>query len=110
MLFRSSTPNQDERNEILEILLRKHKLDPENYNIRELVQYSKDRTGAEIEQAIMEAKINAFDQDKSPTTEDIYEVFSAVIPIWATFKNKVSSPEYKRIIDSAKPASPSEST
>jgi hypothetical protein len=109
-MFFVSTPNQDERNEILEILLRKHKLDPENYNIRELVQYSKDRTGAEIEQAIMEAKINAFDQDKSPTTEDIYEVFSAVIPIWATFKNKVSSPEYKRIIDSAKPASPSEST
>jgi len=108
-MFFVSTPNTKEREEIIGIQLRKHKLNPEEFDIAKLTQLTKDRTGAEIEQAIMEAKINAFNETRKPRTEDIYEAFRTVIPIWATFKAKVDSPAYNQIIKAAKPASPEDS-
>jgi SpoVK/Ycf46/Vps4 family AAA+-type ATPase len=108
-MFFVTTPNINERTEILEIQLRKHKLNPEHFDIPKLSQLTKDRTGAEIEQAIMEAKINAFNENKAPTTDDIYDAFRSVVPIWSSFRAKVDSPEYKQIIKAAKPASPQDS-
>lgn len=105
-MFFVTTPNSSERKEIIEIQLLKHKLSPEDFDIPRLTQLTKDRTGAEIEQAIMEAKINAFNEDKKPNTDDIYESFRSVVPIWSTFKDKVESPAYNQIIKAAKPASP----
>lgn len=105
-LFFVKPPNKSERMEILEIQLRKHKLDVEKFDIQKFTQLTKDRTGAEIEQAIMEAKINAFNDNREPTDNDIYEAFRTVASIWSTFRAKTEQREYGQIIKSAKVASP----
>lgn len=109
-MFFVGTPNRHEREEILNILLRKYKLDPQNFDIPRLVQTSQNRTGAEIEQAIVEAKFNAFDENRPPSTDDMYKIMASVTPIWASFQRVIQSPEYKQIIDSAKFASPADDT
>ncbi len=109
-MFFVAPPNAVERNDIFQIQLRKYKLDPENFDLDRLVQASQNRTGAEIEQTIVEAKFNAFDENRAPTTADIYNLMAEVTPIWASFQRVIQSPEYKQIIDGAKYASPQDST
>ena len=104
-LFFVPPPNDSDRKEIIEIQLRKYKLSPSDFDVVRLVQYSKDRTGAEIEQAIIEAKYNAFDENRAPTTEDIYEALRQSAPIWNSFSQIINSPEYRQIIRNAKLAS-----
>ena len=105
-MFFVGPPNELERMEIVKIQMRKYKLAPENFDLPRLVQTSKDRTGAEIEQAIIEAKYNAFDENRPPKTDDIYKALSEVAPIWGSFQRVMSTPDYTQIIRSAKPASP----
>ena len=105
-MFFVAPPNKDERQEIFNILLRKYKLNPDDFDLSKLVQITTDRTGAEIEQAIIEAKFNAFDENRAPTSADIYSVIADIIPIWATFKETIKTSAYAQIIKSAKAASP----
>lgn len=105
-MFFVGTPNTLEREEILGILLRKYKLEPDDFDIPMLTQTSENRTGAEIEQAIIEAKFNAFDEDRKPNSRDIRDIMTSVRPIWANFQKIIQSPDYKQIIDGAKHASP----
>ncbi len=105
-MFFVGTPNSREREEIFGILLRKYKLDPEDFDIAELVKVSKDRTGAEIEQAIIEAKFNAFDDARDTRTQDIRDIMANVTPVWASFQKIIATPEYRQIIQGAKKASP----
>ena len=91
-MFFVGPPNSKERREIFNIQLRKYQLDPNNYDFDYLTQVSQNRTGAEIEQAIIEAKFNAFDENREPTTEDIYNILASVTPIWSSFQAVVNSP------------------
>jgi len=104
-MFFVPPPNSNDRKEIFSILLRKYKLNPDDYDVTQLVQVSKDRTGAEIEQSIIEAKYNAFDDERVPNTQDIYESFAQATPIWNNFKKIIESEEYRQIIGNAKSAS-----
>jgi len=101
-MFFVPPPTDKDRVDIFNILLRKYKLNPEEFEISRLVQYSKDRTGAEIEQAIIEAKYNAFDENRTPNTNDIYNALRETAPIWNSFRNVISSREYQQIINNAK--------
>ncbi len=105
-MFFVGTPNEKERMEIINIQMRKYKLSPESFDLPRLVQVSKDRTGAEIEQAIIEAKYNAFDENRQPGTDDIYKALADVAPIWGSFQEIMKNKNYQQIIHSAKPASP----
>jgi AAA+ superfamily predicted ATPase len=104
-MFFVPPPSDDDRREIFYILLKKYKLNPDNFDIRHLTQISKDRTGAEIEQAIIESKYNAFDEDREVTTQDISNALRVSSPIWNSFQNVLQKPEYKQIIKNAKFAS-----
>lgn len=104
-MFFVPPPSDEDRKDIINILLRKYKLNPDSFDISKLLQYSKDRTGAEIEQAIIDAKYNAFDEDRDPSTQDIYNTFRESTPIWNSFQNTINSKEYQEIIKGAKYAS-----
>lgn len=104
-MFFVPPPSINDRKDIFNIVLKKYKLNPEDFDLMKLVQYSKDRTGAEIEQAIIEAKYNAFDDDREPTTEDIYKSFTETTPIWNNFQRVINTEEYNQIIKNAKYAS-----
>jgi len=104
-MFFVPPPNENDRKEIFEILLNKYKLDPEQFDLSRLARNSKDRTGAEIEQSIIEAKYDAFDDKRNPQTEDIYRSLTSVTPIWHNFINIINTNEYQQIIGNAKKAS-----
>nr|WP_321500844.1 AAA family ATPase [uncultured Dethiosulfovibrio sp.] len=105
-IFFVKPPNDSERMEIFKIQMRKYKLSPDNFDLPQLVQFSKDRTGAEIEQCIIDAKYNAFDENRQPNTRDIINIISEATAIWGSFKKKIdSSKEYEQIIKLAKNAS-----
>jgi len=101
-MFFVPPPSIEDRKVIFEILLRKYDLNPEEHDMNKLVQYSKDRTGAEIEQAIIEAKYNAFDEERVPKSEDIYKSFTEATPIWNNFQHTINTEAYKQIIANAK--------
>lgn len=104
-IFFVGTPNRAERMEIFKIQLRKYKLNPDRFDLNRLVQTTEYRTGVEIEQAIIEAKYNAFDEGKDPTTEDIYNAYFNLKPVWGSFKSVLENDVYKNIMASAKFAS-----
>jgi len=104
-MFFVPPPNDEDRRDIIAIQLQKYKLNPQDFDIARLVQISKDRTGAEIEQAIIEAKYNAFDEDREVTTQDIDIALRSSTPIWNTFQRTINRPEYQQIIKNAKLAS-----
>lgn len=104
-MFFVPPPSDEDRRDIFKIQLRKYKLNPDDYNMDRLIQNSKDRTGAEIEQAIIEAKYNAFDENRTPNIEDIYNSFTQTTPIWNNFQRIIATPEYNQIIGNAKYAS-----
>jgi len=103
-MFFVPPPSDEDRRDIISILLQKYKLNPNNFDITNLVAISKDRTGAEIEQAIIETKYNAFDEEREVTTQDIDRVLRETTPIWNTFQRVIQTPEYQQIIRNAKPA------
>ena len=70
---------------------------------------TKDHTGAEIEQAIIEANINAFDDnERKPNTGDIQKAYKDILPIWSSFKKKTEEGQYPLVIRMAIAASPKE--
>jgi SpoVK/Ycf46/Vps4 family AAA+-type ATPase len=104
-MFFVPPPSDEDRRDIISIQLQKYKLEPKNYDIQKLVQISKDRTGAEIEQAIIEAKYNAFDENREVMTQDIDKALRTAAPIWNTFQRTINTAEYQQIIKNAKLAS-----
>jgi len=104
-MFFVPPPSDEDRRDIITILLQKYKLNPNDFDINYLVQISKDRTGAEIEQAIIEAKYNAFDEEREVNTQDIDRALRETAPIWNNFQRVIQSPEYQQIIRNAKFAS-----
>jgi len=109
-MFFVPPPNENDRKDIFAILLNKYQLNSDDFDIDRLARVSKDRTGAEIEQTIIEAKYNAYDdEDREPNTEDIYTNLAAVTPIWTNFKNVFDKKDYQTIVGNAKYASEHES-
>jgi ATP-dependent 26S proteasome regulatory subunit len=104
-MFFVNVPNTDERKEIIKIQLKKYKHDPNRFNLDELSKASNNYTGAEIEQAIIEAGYNALDEDRDVNDTDIRNAIIASTPVYSTFKDKLDNPQYKAIVKMAKQAS-----
>ena len=105
-MFFVPPPNENDRKDIFSILLNRYQLNSDDFDIDQLAKVSKDRTGAEIEQTIIEAKYNAYDDgNREPNTEDIYNNLVEVTPIWSTFKKVINNSAYQTIVGNAKYAS-----
>lgn len=107
-IFFVDIPNSEERKEIFKIQLKKYKLKPGNFELNKLSGFYQAFTGAEIEQAIVEAKFNAFYEKREVTLDDLREVRANLSPIYASFEEKLKNQEYKNLINRAKCASPKE--
>lgn len=59
------------REEIFRIHLRSHKLDPEQFDMKELVDNSFGYTGAEIEQSVLDSAYDAFYERRRATSGDV---------------------------------------
>lgn len=89
-IFFVGLPTQEERREIFTVhlsRLRPHQL--KNYDIERLAYETPDFSGAEIEQAIIEAMHTGFSQKRDFMTDDILEAVSQIIPLAHTAKEQI---------------------
>ncbi|MCC6445250.1 MAG: AAA family ATPase [Armatimonadetes bacterium] len=103
-IFFVDLPSERERREIFEIHLRKRKRDPAQFDIKRLAGGSDGFSGAEIEQAIIAALYEAFDQGRDLTTDDILGALKQSIPLSQTMREKIDSLR-RWAADRARPAS-----
>lgn len=91
-IFFVGLPSQDERRAIFEVhlsRLRAHNL--QAYDLSRLAYETPDFSGAEIEQAIIEAMHLGFSQGRDFTTEDILEAASQMIPLARTAQDQITA-------------------
>jgi SpoVK/Ycf46/Vps4 family AAA+-type ATPase len=88
-IFFVDLPDEPEREEIFNIHLKKRRRDPAKFDLKALAQATNGYSGAEIEQAIIAAMYDAFNQDRDITTEDILKAAKQSIPLSETMKEKI---------------------
>lgn len=88
-LFFVDLPNFHERKQIFTIHLRKRALDPEQFNLTELAEGTEGYSGAEIEQAVLTAMVEAFHRESQPTHEDLQRAVEDTVPLSVTMEEKI---------------------
>ena len=70
-------------------MLKRHR-NPDQFNLQQLGIVTPGYSGAEIEQAVIEALYNAYGEGRDITTEDILNACSASVPMAMTMREKIS--------------------
>jgi SpoVK/Ycf46/Vps4 family AAA+-type ATPase len=90
-IFFVDLPNLEERIEIFRIHLSKRKRDPREFDLEFLAQYADGFSGAEIEQAIISALYDAFEEERPLTTDDILRNIKETVPLSRTMAERISA-------------------
>ncbi len=80
-IFFVDLPDASERRDIWSIHLGKRNRDPEAFDLHTLAMASDGLSGAEIEQAIIAALYDAFDQGRPLSMGDLLEVLQTTVPL-----------------------------
>ena len=88
-IFFVDLPNNNEIKEIYRIHIEKTLRDSHEYNLIHLVNASSGFTGAEIEQAIIDAMYSAYVRDEEYTTDDILTAIKNTVPISVLMKERI---------------------
>src|SRR5437762_6070293 len=90
-IFYVDLPAAEEREEIFRIHLAKRGRDPQKFDLKALVQTSKDFSGAEIEESIISALYDAFYAKQDLATEHVVIGLSQTVPLARTMSEKISA-------------------
>jgi len=90
-IFYVDLPAEEERLEIFRIHLAKRGRDPEKFDLKALVEVSRDFSGAEIEEAIISALYDAFYEKKDLATDHVVEALRQTVPLAKTMAEKVTA-------------------
>ncbi len=107
-LFFLDLPNKDERMEIFRIHIRLNGGDPADFNIAYLAAATKEWSGAEIEQAVKSARIDAYQEDRYFTDKDIERNTVRQVPLSQTMTEQIKSIKdwsFKRAVPASRAAS-----
>lgn len=74
-------PNSVDRIAVLEVMIQKYDLEALDLDLQAISEVSDSFTGAELEQAIVEAMWTADEADRDPTTEDVVEAAGTIRPV-----------------------------
>lgn len=88
-LFFVDLPNFDERKHIIGIHLKKRGWHPEKFDIDDLARRSDGFSGAELEQIIVTALIDAFGQGHVLTYDDLERAWRSTVPLSKTMEDKI---------------------
>jgi AAA+ superfamily predicted ATPase len=89
-IFFVDIPNPAERAEIWSIHLERRGRQPADFDLSDLVDASDGYTGSEIEQAVMDALVQAFDQDRELATEDLAQAIGDLMPLTQTMGERIA--------------------
>jgi MoxR-like ATPase len=88
-LFFVDLPNFDERKHILGIHLKKRGWKPEQFDLDDLATRAEGFSGAELEQIIVTAMIEAFGQGHILQYEDLERAWRSTVPLSVTMEDKI---------------------
>lgn len=88
-LFFVDLPNFEERKNILGIHLRKRGWKPEQFDVDDLATRSDGFSGAELEQIVVTAMIDAFGQGHILQHEDLERAWRSTVPLSVTMEDKI---------------------
>ncbi|PWT87591.1 MAG: hypothetical protein C5B54_12140, partial [Acidobacteria bacterium] len=83
-IFFIDLPNDEERKQIFEIHLKRNGGDPNSFDLVFLAAVTKGWNGAEIEQAVISARVEAYHEGRTFTIDDITRNTSRTVPLSKT--------------------------
>ncbi|MBI5210466.1 MAG: AAA family ATPase [Elusimicrobia bacterium] len=90
-VFFCDLPNEEERQNIINIHLARNGADPKDFNAKFLAYCTKEWSGAEIEQAIISARVEARQAGRTMTTDDISQQSYKLVPLSKTMAEQVKA-------------------
>ncbi len=91
-IFFVDLPSPSERGQIFEIHIAKKDRDPKKFDIPALVSAAQGFSGSEIEQVIVSALYDCYEDDKAElTTERVLKSVEEIIPLSYTMKEKIDN-------------------
>jgi SpoVK/Ycf46/Vps4 family AAA+-type ATPase len=90
-VFFIDLPNEEERKEILSIHLKRNGLEPANFDLILLSSATRTWNGAEIEQAVAQAKITAHAKGVDVTQNSLLAAFAKIIPLSRTMEDQLKA-------------------
>ena len=104
-LFFVNLPNFHERKPIFDIHLSKRGWKPEKYDVEELARQTEGYSGAEIEQIVVTAMVECYNQGRVLTQKDLDNSREETVPLSVTMEEKIFElREWAR--DRCRPATP----
>lgn len=88
-IFFVDLPSPDERRQILKIHITMRKRNPEDFDLNKLTTLSEGFSGAEIEQTIVSALFDAFDQQKELSMSHIEQSITETYPLSKLMKEEI---------------------
>ncbi len=88
-VFFVDIPQDDERIEIFKIHLTRRGIDPTQFNLAQLTQFTVGWTGAEIEQCVVSAITQAKLADREITEQDLINIAVKIVPLSRTMKEQI---------------------
>jgi len=89
-IFFVDLPNPSERAEIFNIHIERFNRDPSKYDLKKLVKYSKNFSGAEIREAIIAAMYDAFSESREFNTDDVVRNMEVTVPLARTMAENIA--------------------
>ncbi len=88
-IFFVDLPGRKEREEVFRVHFRKRKIDTAKFNLPQLAQITKGWSGSEIEQAIISAMYEAFNQEREMSEDDLFKIFTNSVPLSTTMAEQI---------------------
>ena len=92
-IFFVDLPNREERRAILDIHIRRRGRDPANFDMKRLVGASAGYSGSELEEVLVTALYNAYDEGQGEsdiTTDGVVVAMREVIPLSQTMRERLA--------------------
>ncbi len=90
-VFFVDLPNEEERKEILSIHLERNGFDPSAYDLILLSSATRTWNGAEIEQAVAQARITGHARGAKVSQNDLLAAFAKIIPLSRTMEDQLKA-------------------
>ena len=88
-VFFLDLPSEDERKDIFRIHITANGQDPERFEIDMLAKVTKEWSGAEIEQAVRSARIDAYGEKRDFNSSDVFHSTSSIVPLSKTMEEQI---------------------
>lgn len=92
-LFYVGLPTQIEREQIMEIHMKKRNVDPGNFDMNYLAESTEGLNGAEIEEGVVSAIYESMSQDKDLTEHTLANAFRRIVPLSRTMRERIDKIE-----------------